>query len=70
MEDMLLAQQKQDEYIKQMPSKVDVLVTHNEMLEAQIAQQVTSSSTHPGKLFSKLESNPGKECNCVILKEG
>ena len=34
MENMLLAQQKQDEYIKQLASKVDVLSTHNKMLEA------------------------------------
>jgi len=45
MENMLLAQQKQDEYINQLASKVDVLATHNKMLEAQIAQQATSSST-------------------------
>ena len=38
MESMLLAQQKQDEYIKQLASKVDVLSTHNKMLEAQIVQ--------------------------------
>jgi len=37
MESMLLAQQKQDEYIKELASKVDVLSTHNKMLEAQIA---------------------------------
>ena len=34
MESMLLAQQKQDEYIKQLTSKVDVLSTHNKMSEA------------------------------------
>jgi len=39
-------------------SKVDVLTTHNKMLEAQIAQQATSSSTPLGKLPSKPESNP------------
>ena len=32
MESMLMAQQKQDEYIKQLASKVDVLTTHNKML--------------------------------------
>ena len=36
MESMLVAQQKQDEYIKQLASKADVLTTHNKMLEAQI----------------------------------
>jgi len=34
MESMLFVQQKQDEYIKQLASKVDVLSTHNKMLEA------------------------------------
>jgi len=37
MESMLMAQQKQDKYIKQLASKVNVLTTHNRMLEAQIA---------------------------------
>jgi len=31
---MLLVQQKEDEYIKKLAPKVDVLTTHNEMLEA------------------------------------
>jgi len=35
---MLLAQQKKDEYLKQLASTVDVLSTHNKILEAQIAQ--------------------------------
>ena len=45
MESMLLAQQKQDEYIKQLASKVDFLSTRDKMLEAQIAQQANFSST-------------------------
>ena len=36
MENILLAQQKQDDYIKQLAAEVDVLTTHNKMLEAQI----------------------------------
>jgi len=35
-ESILMEQQKQDEYIKQLASKVDVRTTHNRMLEAQI----------------------------------
>ena len=50
---MLLAQQKQDEYIKQLTSKVDVLSTYNKILETQIAQQASSSSTPPERLPSK-----------------
>jgi len=70
MENLLLPQQKQDEYIKQLASKVDVLITHNKMLKAQIIQQATSSSTLLGRLPSKPESNPCEQCNCVTLKEG
>jgi len=57
MENMFLAQQKQDEYLKQLASKIDVLTTHNKILDAQIAQQATSSSTPFGRLPSKPESN-------------
>jgi len=66
MESMLVAQQKLDEYIKSLASKVEVLTTHNKMLEAQIAQQATSSSTPPGRLLSKPEPNPCEQRNCVI----
>jgi len=31
MESMLMAQQRQDEYIKQLASKVDALTAHNKM---------------------------------------
>jgi len=34
---MLVTQQKQDEYIKQLASKVDVLMTHNKMFKVQIS---------------------------------
>jgi len=65
-----LAQQKQEECIRQLASKVDVLTTHNRILEAQIAQQASTSSTPTGKLLSKPESNPCEHFTCVILKEG
>jgi len=38
MESMHLVQQKQDEYINQLASNIDVLSTHNMILEAQISQ--------------------------------
>ena len=63
-------QQKQDEYIKQLATKVDVLSTHNKILEAQIAQQASSSSTPRGRLPRKLEPNPREQCNAVILRRG
>jgi len=37
LESVLLAQQNQDEYIKQLTSKVVLLTTHNKMPEIQIA---------------------------------
>jgi len=57
------------EYIKQLASKVDVLTTHNRMLEAQIAQNVTFSSAPLDRLPSNLEANPCEHCNCVTMKE-
>jgi len=38
---MLLEQQKKDEHIKQLTSKVDVLTTYNRMLEAHITQKAS-----------------------------
>ena len=57
MDSILIVQQKRDEYIKQLASKVDVLTTHNKMLEAQIYQQATSSFTPLGRLASKPKFN-------------
>ena len=58
LESVLRAQQKQDEYIKQLASKVDFLTTYNKMLETQIVQQANSSSVPPGRLPSKPKLNP------------
>jgi len=54
LESVLLAQKKQDEYIKKLASKLDLLTTYNKMLKTQIAQQANSSTTPPGRLPSKL----------------
>ena len=70
MESMLKEQQKQDEHIKKLVSKVDVLTTHNKMLEAQIAQKASLSSIPLDGLPSKLELNPREQCNAMILKGG
>ena len=67
---MLMVQQKQDEYIKQLASKIDMLTIHNKMLEAQIGQQASFSSAPPDRLPSKPESNPLEHCNCISMKEG
>ena len=47
-----------------------MLSTHNKMLEVQIAQQASSSSTLPWRLPSKPEQNPRKQCNAMILRGG
>jgi len=69
MENMLLAQQKQDEYIKQLASKVDVLMTHNRMLEAQIAQKASCSSTSSNRLSSKPKPKLREHYSCVTIKD-
>ena len=65
MENMLMAQWKRDEYIKQLASKVDVLTTHNRMLEAQIAKKAAFSSTPLDRLPSESELNPKEQCNAM-----
>jgi len=70
LENVLLAQQKQDEYIKQLASKVDLLTTQNKILESQIAQQANSSTTSPSRLPSKPEPNPREQCNAIMLRSG
>jgi len=69
MENMLMVQQKQDEYIKQLATKVDVLTTHNRMLETQMVQKAVFSSAPLDRLSSKPETNPCEHCNYVTMKE-
>ena len=68
MESMLMVQQKQDEQIKQLVSKVDVFTTYNKILEAQISQQASSSFTPFHQLPRNLEPNSRKHCNAMILR--
>jgi len=70
MENMLMAQQLQDEYIKQLASKVDVFTTHNKMLETQIAQKATFSFAPSDRLPSEPEPNPKEQCNTMLLRGG
>ena len=70
LESVLLAQQKQDEYNKQLASKVDLLTTHNKMLETQIAQQANVSTIPPGRRPSKPKQNPREQCNAIVLRSG
>ena len=69
IENLLMAQQKQDEYIKQLATKVDVFTTHNKMLETQFAQKAAFSSMPPDRLPNKPKFNPCEHCNCVTMKE-
>ena len=68
LQNVLLVQQKHDNYIKQLLSKADLLTTCNKMLESQIAHQASSSSTPPSRLLSKPELNPKEHCNFIVLK--
>ena len=45
-----------------------MLTTHNQILEAQITDQATSSPTPLGKLPIKLKPNPREQCNYVTMK--
>ena len=40
------------------------------MLETQIAQQASLSSTPQGRLPSKPEQNPREQCNVIVLRSG
>jgi len=65
-----MARQKQDEYFKQLASKVDVLTTHSKMLEVQTTQKASFSSMLLDRLTGKLEPNPRERCNAMILGGG
>ena len=49
---------------------MDLLTTHNKMLQTQIAQQASSSTTPPGSLPSKPQQNPREQCNAIMLRSG
>jgi len=40
------------------------------LLETQIAYQVGSSSTPPGRLPNKPKQNPREQCNAIVLRSG
>ena len=56
--------------MQQLASKVDLLATHNKMLEAPITQQASSLSTPFGRLPSKPEPNPREQCHVMVLGGG
>ena len=70
IENMLMEQQKEDEYIKQLGSKVDMLTTHNKMIEVQIVQNATFSSTPPDRSPSKPKLNSRQQCSAMLLGGG
>jgi len=70
LESVLLTQQKQDEYIKQLASKVGLLTIHNKMLGTYITQQPSFSSTPPSRLPRKPKPNPREHCNAIVLRSG
>jgi len=70
MESTLMTQQKQDEHIKQLASKVNVLTTYNKMLEAQVCQKASFPSTPSDGLPSKFKLNLREQCNAIIFRGG
>ncbi|CAJ2633013.1 unnamed protein product [Trifolium pratense] len=61
------------EKIKQLTSRLDVLTTHNKMLEtqiAQVAQQRASTSAPAGIFPGQPQPNPRGHVNAVILRSG
>ncbi|XP_045831437.1 uncharacterized protein LOC123922791 [Trifolium pratense] len=61
------------EQIKQLTSRLDVLTTHNKMLEtqiAQVAQQQASTSAPAGIFPGQPQPNPRGHVNAVILQSG
>ncbi|CAJ2627735.1 unnamed protein product [Trifolium pratense] len=62
-----------NEQIKQLTSRLDVLTTHNKMLEtqiAQVAQQQASTSAPAGIFPGQPEPNPRGHVNAIILRSG
>ncbi|CAJ2633397.1 unnamed protein product [Trifolium pratense] len=62
-----------NEQIKQLTSRLDVLTTHNKMLEtqiAQVAQQQASTSAPAGIFPGQPQPNPRGHVNAVILRSG
>ena len=49
---------------------MDLLSTHNKILEIQIVQQATSFTTPPGRLSSMPEQNLREQCNAIVLRSG
>jgi len=64
-----MAQQREHEYIKQLASKVDALMTHNRMLEDRIAEKAAFSFAPLDRLPSKPKPHPREHYNCVTMKE-
>jgi cell shape-determining protein MreC len=62
-----------NEQIKQLTSKLDILATHNRMLETQIsqvAQQQASTSAPAGIFPGQPEQNPKGHVNAIISRSG
>ena len=56
--------------IQQLTSKVESLVTHNKILETQIAQQASSSSRPKGMFPGKPATSPHEQYKAITLRNG
>nr|GLL29593.1 uncharacterized protein LOC109185573 [Ipomoea trifida] len=70
MQMMLKSQLQSEERYKQMSEKIDQLSAHNKMLERQIANQASTSSTKVTGKLPACSENPREHVNAIITRSG
>ncbi|XP_031108668.1 uncharacterized protein LOC116013158 [Ipomoea triloba] len=70
MEMMFKSQMKSDERFRQLTEKLDQLGAHNKMLERQIANQASTSSTQVTGKLPAYPENPREHVNAIITRSG
>nr|GMD76237.1 uncharacterized protein LOC109166481 [Ipomoea batatas] len=70
MEMMFKSQMKSDERLRQLTEKLDQLGAHNKMLERQIANQASTSSTQVTGKLPAYPENPREHVNAIITRSG
>nr|GMD98884.1 uncharacterized protein LOC109185573 [Ipomoea batatas] len=70
MQMMLKSQLQSEERYKQMSEKIDQLSAHNKMLERQIANQASTSSTKVTGKLPACPENPREHVNAIITRSG
>nr|GLL42239.1 uncharacterized protein LOC109152581 [Ipomoea trifida] len=70
MQMMLKSQLQSEERYKQMSEKIDQLSAHNKMLERQIANQASTSSTKVTGKLPACPENPREHVNAIVTRSG